>query len=493
MASRIPKSGEGYLWSPVGAVEGLETKAAIASPQTCHDSYDIIVIGTGFAGLVAARDISQHSNAKVLLVEARDRIGGRTWTARVAGEDIEMGGTWVHWNQPHVYNELHRYGLHSKLKTSAGTLRPEKQYYKAAGMVLQEVSPIEVNEMSEMVAARMFQIDGHDSRTLMPYPHDPLREPTPWKQYDHLSIRQRLDQLHDIPQADRNTLESLMSSFGSAPGSKIGFLEALRWYALGGHTMAGLFELAGIFKLGGGGMTALALAILSDYEGEVVLNTPVKEIDQDSGGFTVSTRSGQNIRAKSVISTIPLNCLSDIVFNPPLSPLRQQAIRDGHINMGAKIHFKLASIQPGWFAFCESTPTSPYCFAFSDHNGTKTSGTDGTWCIGFGYGGHLTDKTDSKHIIAEVKKNLNPDADVQLYATHDWANDPYAKGAWSCWGPGAMSQYLAELQKPEGRLIFASADWADGWRGFVDGALERGKLAARNALEIVQQKSCAKL
>jgi lysyl oxidase-like protein 2/3/4 len=187
------------------------------------------------------------------------------------------------------------------------------------------------------------------------------------------------------------------------------------------------------------------------------------------------------------------NCLSDIEFNPPLSPLRQQAIREGHINMGAKIHFKLADMQLGWFASCDSTPISPYCFAFSDHNGTKISGPDGTWCIGFGYGGQLTDKTDSEHIINEFKKNLNPDADVQLYATHDWANDPYAKGTWSCWGPGAMSKYLAELQKAEGRVIFASADWADGWRGFVDGALERGKLAAREAIEIVQNTDCAKL
>lgn len=193
------------------------------------------------------------------------------------------------------------------------------------------------------------------------------------------------------------------------------------------------------------------------------------------------------------LTTVRRNCLSDIAFDPPLSPLRQQAVREGHINKGAKIHFKLANVQPGWFASCDSTSRTPYCFAFSDHNGTKDNGPDGTWCIGFGYGGHLTDKTDFKHIISEFKRNINPDADVELYATHDWANDPYAKGTWSCWGPGSMSKYLAELQKPEERVIFASADWADGWRGFVDGALERGKLAARDAIEVVRKSGRAKL
>jgi lysyl oxidase-like protein 2/3/4 len=224
-----------------------------------------------------------------------------------------MGGTWVHWNQPHVYSEIHRYGLHSTLKTSAGTLLPDKQYYKAASAALQEVSSVEVNEICERVATRMFQLDGHDSRTLMPYPHDPLREPAPWKKYDHLSIRQRLDELHDIPQPERDIFESLVNSFGSAPGSKTGFTEALRWYALGGHTIAGTFELAGIFKLGGGGMTSLALAMLSDFTGDVLLNTVVKEINQKSVGVTIITKQGRQIRAKSVISTIPLYvCFSTI-------------------------------------------------------------------------------------------------------------------------------------------------------------------------------------
>jgi lysyl oxidase-like protein 2/3/4 len=308
------RSSEGYLWTPTGICEGLSTKASIASSTSCSDFYDVVVIGGGFAGLVAARDISQHSNAKVLLVEARDRIGGRTWTARVADEDIEMGGTWVHWNQPHVYSEIHRYGLYPSLKTSAGTLLSEKQYYKAAGSPLQEVSSIEVNGVCERVAARMFQLDGYNSRTLMPFPHDPLREPAPWKRYDHLTIRQRLDDLHDIPQAERDVFESLVNSFGSAPGSKTGFTEALRWYALGGHTIAGTFELAGVFKLGGGGMTSLALAILSNFKGDVLLNTPVKELIRDSTGVTVIVNSRRKIRAKSVISTIPLYVCSGITL-----------------------------------------------------------------------------------------------------------------------------------------------------------------------------------
>ena len=187
------------------------------------------------------------------------------------------------------------------------------------------------------------------------------------------------------------------------------------------------------------------------------------------------------------------NCLADITFRPPVSPLRQAAIADGHINKGAKIHFKLSSIQPAWFATANGSGNSEFVFAFSDHNGTQPSGPSGTWCIGFGYNGHLLDKKDSCHIISRFRQDISPDADVEAYATHDWMNDSYAKGTWACWRPNKASRYLSELQRPHGRVVFASADWADGWRGFVDGAIERGQSAAREVVGILGSGSAARL
>ena len=73
------------------------TRSVVPSTRALRDSYDAIVIGAGFAGLVAARELGKIAGTDVLLVEARDRIGGRTWTSNELDEDIEMGGTWVHW------------------------------------------------------------------------------------------------------------------------------------------------------------------------------------------------------------------------------------------------------------------------------------------------------------------------------------------------------------------------------------------------------------
>ena len=74
------------------------------------EAYDVIVVGAGFAGITAARELS-HRGHRVLIVEARDRIGGRTWLDERLGRRLEIGGTWVHWIQPHVWAEMSRYGV----------------------------------------------------------------------------------------------------------------------------------------------------------------------------------------------------------------------------------------------------------------------------------------------------------------------------------------------------------------------------------------------
>lgn len=99
LQSIMTRSQEGFIWTSSATRNGLETDSIIPSTPDSQlkPFYDVIVIGAGFAGLIAARDLSRSHNLSVLLIEGRDRIGGRTWTARELGEEFEMGGTWVHW------------------------------------------------------------------------------------------------------------------------------------------------------------------------------------------------------------------------------------------------------------------------------------------------------------------------------------------------------------------------------------------------------------
>lgn len=61
---------------------------------------------------------------------------------------------------------------------------------------------------------------------------------------------------------------------------------------------------------------------------------------------------------------------------------------------------------------------------------------------------------------------------------HNWGSDPFSKGGPAWWQPGYMSKYQDELQSRHGNILFASADWAHGWRAAIDGALEQGSLNA---------------
>jgi monoamine oxidase len=299
-------SKEGFLWTQQGTKDGLATDAVQKSSPAIHQKYDVIVIGAGFAGLIAARELSQRYNFNVLLLEARDRIGGRTWTAKVLGEEVEMGGTWVHWGQPHLYNELRRYGLHVNLKSSAGGIKPEKQFFRPAQGPPEEVSIQETQQLLEHVARSFFTVDGHDSRALMPYPHQPFREPALWKKFDHWTVKDRLDQLERVSQREKDIFESNINTFGSSLAKDTGFTEALRWYALGGHSLAGVFELAGTYKIGKGGMTSFARAILNDFNGDLLFGTTVREIKHVSSGVNIITTCGKCLKANTVVSTIPL-------------------------------------------------------------------------------------------------------------------------------------------------------------------------------------------
>jgi NADPH-dependent 2,4-dienoyl-CoA reductase/sulfur reductase-like enzyme len=84
----IPTSREGFHYKDDTIHEGLYTEAAIQSTKSPKPFYDVVVIGAGFTGLTAARDLSTAGKS-ILLIEARDRIGGRTWATKSRGHYME--------------------------------------------------------------------------------------------------------------------------------------------------------------------------------------------------------------------------------------------------------------------------------------------------------------------------------------------------------------------------------------------------------------------
>jgi hypothetical protein len=121
---------------------------------------------------------------------------------------------------------------------------------------------------------------------------------------------------------------------------------------------------------------------------------------------------------------------------------------------------------------------------------TEYSTPQGDLLVGFGTSPDELDVTDSDAVADAVREFL-PDAEVVSADAHDWNADEFSQGTWMAYRPGQVMRHASGLQRPEGRVTFASSDLASGWAGWIDGAIESGHRAARAAGEVLAHRALA--
>jgi monoamine oxidase len=424
-------------------------------------SYDVIVIGGGFAGVTAAREAAR-GGAETLLLEARDRLGGRTWTQRWNGTDIELGGGWVHWHQPHVWSEITRAGLAVELGEDAQV---------AGWFVGDERHPGTLPERDAIAERGWNQfVDGVEDA--LPLPHDPLFASDRLARFDSQTITERMDEL-ELDDEERDVLAAELESLAHGRLDEAGAVSVLRWHALSGGSLALTQQTGGRITFRAG-TQSLVQAIATGAEFETRLSTPVASITQHGGGIEVHTRAGETLTAKLVIVAAPLNALPGIEFDPPLSEGKQEAIALGQASRGIKI-FIHARGEPVF----QNAIKPGHAFGYLD---TEILYPDGTQLlIGFGPDAENCDATD----LASVQRQLDeilPGYEALAATAHDWLSDEFSRGTWAIHRPGWYTHHHAEMQRPEGAVILAGSDLANGWAGFMDGAIESGLRAGATAL-----------
>jgi monoamine oxidase len=423
-------------------------------------SYDVIVIGGGFAGVTAARETAR-GGAKTLLLEARDRLGGRTWTQRWIDTDIELGGGWVHWHQPHVWSEITRAGLAVELGEDA----------QVSGWFVGDDRRTGTLPQRDAIAERGWNqfVDGVEDA--LPLPHDPLFASDRLARFDAQTITERMDEL-ELDDEERDVLVAELESLAHGRLDEAGAVSVLRWHALSGGSLALTQQTGGRITFRDG-TQSLVKAIASEVAFETRLSTPVAAVTQHSG-IEVDTRAGETLTAKLVIVAVPLNALGGIEFDPPLSEEKQEAIALGQASRGIKI-FIHARGEPVF----QNAIKPGHAFGYLD---TEILYPDGRQLmIGFGPDAENCDATD----LAAVQRQLDdilPGYEALAAAAHDWLADEFARGTWAIHRPGWYTHHHAEMQRPEGAVILAGSDLANGWAGFMDGAIESGLRAGATAL-----------
>jgi monoamine oxidase len=431
-----------------------------------HDLYDVVVVGAGFAGLTAARELSRQG-LRVHILEARDRIGGRTWLDRRLGRDLEIGGTWVHWSQPYVWAELKRYGLET-----TPSPEPERAFWWADGR-RHEGGPDQLLGLIGEFNAEFVK----DSRKYFPEPFSPLARED-FKTIDDVSVLERIRSQFPAG-APRDILESFWALNFNGPLEDAALTQALRWVALTNGDWTVNFEACATYKIAGG-TAALAAAILADSKASLEHGFTVEAISDDLPFVNIRSTDGRIVRARTAVVTVPLHAMKNVAFEPPLPTAKVEGCTLGQVAKGAKVWFRLRGEHPPFVALGASD--WPLNFFQVEYI------LDGdTLAVGFGPDVSKIDVEDPAAVQAQLER-LVPGVEVVAVASHDWVGDPLSGETWPMHRTGFLSTHLPAMQAAHGRILFAGSDIANGWGGFIDGAIESGMEAACTAVAMLENR-----
>lgn len=413
------------------------------------ETHDVAVVGGGFAGVTAARHLAGAGH-DVLLIEARDRLGGRVRTSEFAGVSVELGGDIVHWSQPHLRAELTRHGLPVSQRPA-----PTIAYWRASGRIRAETMDSLRARLGRELERFFF-----DAKDVSPRPFDLFHT----EDIARLgSVQDRLEET--VTPEHRQLMRGLFSTWCGCPCAEAELAGLMHRHALAGWNTSWLIDDFAPHTVEGG-MAALLHSMAGEHTFEVRLSSPVAAVEQTSDAVLVRTRFGETYLARAVVVAVPLNVLGDISFSPALSPERQAAASDGYSGQGLKqiIHAegdleRFVAIAPDdepitWLQVVRSVD-------------------DAILLVGYGPDGKALDPNDVKAVTIAIDR-LVPGLLVVDSVGHGWVDDEFSRGTWTPSGPCQLMRNGRSLQRPEGRLFFAGSELASGWNGFIDGAIESG-------------------
>ncbi|WP_305780661.1 flavin monoamine oxidase family protein [Nocardia nova] len=442
---------------------------------------DCCVIGGGFAGLTAALRLKQAGRS-VAVLEARDRLGGRTFTeVRGDGCWIDRGGAWIGPGQDRVRALMNEFGVGSYRQYTDGQalMVVDGKQYRYTGTIPWTMSP-----WASINLGAGFAELAHLCKSI---PLDAPWDAKNAEKWDRITLAQWLNRTvrsrtaHDL-------LETAIAGSYTSAASEVSMLFALYQMASGGGPNF-------VFSVRGGsqdsrpvgGMGAIYRAMAAELGETIRLSQPVHGIEQDDAGVTV--HAGRSaLRAHRAIVAVPLAIAGQIRYEPML-PVDRSLLHQ-RVPSGSIIKTSVVYAEPFWrhdgLSGQSAAPGSPATVTLDACTDTARPGilcviTEGPTARRIG---HL-DATDRRTaILRELAGRFGTKAgSPEDYVEQDWSAERYSGGGMLSHTPtGVLTQFGRALREPCGRIHWAGTESSAVMCGWVDGAVRSGERAASEVL-----------